>query len=303
MIVARPYWSGQLQISLVSFGVQLFPAVNSASEIAFHQIDRRTGERVHHMKVVDGNDPVNKAEIVKGYEYAPGKYVTIEPDEVNRLRIESKKTLDISHFVSLDEIPLELFEKPYFMVPDGEKQAASFAVVQKALAKSGKAGVGEIVFAGREHLVAVTAPREDSGRGLMAYTLRYGSELRSAEECFSNIKPQAVDARQLAMANELIEHYTESFDITAFKDDYEDALRKLVDAKVKKQPLPLEEKAPKHAKVIDLMDALKASLKATGPHARTKPASHRQAAPSKQATPPKKEPKRASSAGRRLKSA
>jgi DNA end-binding protein Ku len=294
--VARPYWSGQLQISLVSFGIQLFPAVSTASEISFHQIDRKTGERVHHLKVIDGNDPVNKAEIVKGYEYSPGKYVTIEPDEVNRLRIESKKTLDISQFVSLDEIPLELFEKPYFILPDGDKQAASFAVVQKALAKSGKAGLGEIVFAGREHLVAVTAPHDENERGLMAYTLRYSTELRSAEEYFSSIKSHAVDARQLKMAEELIEHYTEPFDVTAFKDDYEDALRSLVEAKMKKQPLPLEAKAPKQAKVIDLMDALKASLKASGPRARTRTASHTQPAPKKPA-------KKATMVSRKLKSA
>jgi DNA end-binding protein Ku len=294
--VARPYWSGQLQISLVSFGIQLFPAVSTASEISFHQIDRKTGERVHHLKVIDGNDPVEKAEIVKGYEYTPGKYVVIEPDEVNRLRIESRKTLDITQFVSLGELPLELFEKPYFVLPDGDKQAASFAVVQKALAKSGKAGLGEIVFAGREHLVAITGPHDENGRGLMAYTLRYGSELRKTEEYFGNIKPQTVDARQLAMANELIEHYTEPFDITAFKDDYEDALRQLVEAKMKKQPLPLEEKTHKSAKVIDLMDALKASLKASGPRARTRTASATQSAPGKQ-------PKKASASTRKLKSA
>ena len=293
--MARPYWSGQLQISLVSFGIQLFPAVNTASEISFHQVDRRTGERVHHLKVIDGNDPVDNAEIVKGYEYSPGRYVTIEPDEVNRLRIESKRTLEIAQFVSLDEIPLELFEKPYFMVPDGDKQAAAFAVVQKALAKSGKAGLGEIVFAGREHLVAVAAPRDGKNLGLMAYTMRYGSELRSADEYFASIKPQTVDARQLTMANELIEHYTQPFDIDAFRDDYEDALRKLVDAKLKKQPLPLEEKTHKTAKVIDLMDALKKSLKASGPRTRTKTASRARSVP--------KKPVKAATASRKLKSA
>ena len=232
--MARPYWSGQLQISLVSFGIQLVPAVEAASEISFHQLDRRTGERVHHLNVIDGNDPVDKDEIVKGYEYQPGKYVAIEPEEVDRLRIESQKTLEIAQFVSLDEIPPALFEKPYFVLPDGDKQAAAFAVVQKALAKSRKAGLGEIVFAGREHLVAVAAAEGGKGAGLMAYALRYRSELRNPEEYFGDIKAQAVDARQLAMANELIEHYTRPLDLDAFKDDYEDALRKLIEAKVKK---------------------------------------------------------------------
>jgi len=275
--LARPYWSGQLQISLVSFGIQLFPATESASEISFHQLDRNTGERIHHLDVIGGDDPVKKAEIVKGYEYSPGKYVVVEPDEVNRLRIDSKRTLEIAQFVNLDELPLALFEKPYFVLPDGDKQAQAFATVQTALAKSGKAGLGEVVFAGREHLVAIAAPPED-GLGLMAYTMRYGNELRNADEYFDKIKPQTIDPRQLRMASELIEHYSKPFDINAFKDDYEDALRKLVEAKVKKQPLPLEAKKPKSAKVIDLMDALKASLKSSGSRLPTKTAPRTQSA-------------------------
>jgi DNA end-binding protein Ku len=296
VIVARPYWSGQLQISLVSFGIQLFPAVEAASEISFHQLDRRTGERVHHLNVIDGNDPVDKDEIVKGYEYQPGKYVAIEPEEVDRLRIESQKTLEIAQFVSLDEIPLALFEKPYFVLPDGDKQAAAFAVVQKALAKSRKAGLGEIVFAGREHLVAVAAAEGEKSAGLMAYALRYRGELRNPEEYFGDIKAQAVDARQLTMANELIEHYTRPLDLDAFKDDYEDALRKLVDAKVKKQPLPLEEKTHRKAKVIDMMDALKQSLKASGPRSGTKTAPHTRQGSQRQ-------PKKAATTARKLKRA
>jgi len=275
--LARPYWSGQLQISLVSFGIQLFPATESASEISFHQLDRNTGERIHHLDVIGGDDPVKKAEIVKGYEYSPGKYVVVEPDEVNRLRIDSKRTLEIAQFVNLNELPLALFEKPYFVLPDGDKQAQAFATVQKALAKSGKAGLGEVVAAGREHLVAIAAPPED-GLGLMAYTMRYGNELRNSGEYFGKIKPQTVDPRQLTMANELIEHYSRPFDIDAFKDDYEDALRKLVEAKVKKQRLPLEAKKPKSAKVINLMDALKASLKSSGSRLPTKTAPRTQSA-------------------------
>ena len=294
--MARPYWSGQLQISLVSFGIHLFPAVDSASEISFHQLDRRTGEQVHHLNVIDGNDPVDKAEIVKGYEYSPGKYVVVEPEEVERLRIESKRTLEITQFVSLDEIPLALFEKPYFVRPDGDKQSEAFAVVQKALAKGKKAGLGEIVFGGREHLVAVAAAQGENSVGLLAYTLRYGSELRNPDEYFGDLKRPAVDARQLAMANDLIEHYTQPFDISVFQDDYEDALRKLVEAKVKKQPLPLEEKKHQSAKVIDLMDALRQSLKRSSPRARTKIASHGRQGPRKQ-------PRKAANATHKLKSA
>jgi DNA end-binding protein Ku len=130
--------AGQLQISLVSFGIELFPATNAASEISFHQIDHRTGERIHHLKVIDGNDPVEKSEIVKGYEDHPGKYVIVEPEEVERLRIESKRTVEIAQFISLDEIPLAAFEKPYFVVPSDDWQSAAFAVVRKAFSKQRK---------------------------------------------------------------------------------------------------------------------------------------------------------------------
>ncbi|MFT4111884.1 Ku protein [Silvibacterium sp.] len=272
--VARAYWSGQLQISLVSFDIELFPAVNSASEIAFHQIDRNTGERVRHMKVIDGNDPVEKAEIVKGYEYRPGKYVTIEPEEIDRLRIESKRRLEVAQFVDLAEIPLTLFEKPYFVVPGGKEQAQAFAVVQRALAKSGKAGLGEIVFAGREHLVAITAAPGEKSRGMMIYTLRYGTELRDEDQYFGNIGAQTVDAKQLSMATDLIEQYTQPFNLAEFHDDYEDAVKKLVEAKVKKQPLPLDEdeKKPAKGKVINLMDALRASLNAQSAGKKKSPA-------------------------------
>lgn len=294
--MARPYWSGQLQISLVSFGIELFPATNAASEISFHQIDRSTGERVHHLKVIDGNDPVEKSEIVKGYEYHPGKYVIVEPEEVERLRIESKRTVEIAQFVALDEIPLAAFEKPYFVAPADDQQSAAFAVVRKALSKAKKAGIGEIVFGGREHLVAIVA--DNNTRGMMAYTLRYSEELRDADQYFSSIPNASVDAKQLAMASDLIEHYSQPFDHSAFKDDYEAALRKLVEAKVKKQPLPLEEKTHKTAKVINLMDALKQSLqtkkiKTSGP----RPAKSRAKAASR------KPPALASSPQRKRKSA
>ncbi len=262
--MARPFWSGQLQISLVSFGVELFPATNPASEISFHQIDRKTGQRVHHQKVVDGDEPVEKAEIVKGYEYAKGQYIAIEPEEINRLRIETKRTLVIDQFVDLSELPPALFEKPYFVVPQGEAQMQAFAVVREAIRKSKKAGIGEIAFSGREHLVAVVAAPGAKSRGVMAYTMRYGAELRDEADYFGDIKAEVVDAKQLAMASDLIDHYTAKFDVNKYKDDYEAALKKLIDAKMKKQPLPLEEAAPKKAKVINLMDALRRSVEASG---------------------------------------
>ena len=258
--MARPFWTGQIQISLVSFGVSLFPATEAKSEIAFHQIDRKTGERIRHKNVSEDRGPVERADIVKGYEYRKGEYVTLEPDEIAHLRIPSKKTLEIVQFVDAGEIDPEFFEKPYFVVPERDTQAQAFAVIQKALRESGKAGLGEAAFSGREHLIALMPPLDPKSRGLIAYTLRYDAELRDVREYFSEIKDVDVDKDQLALAKELIRRSTAKFNPSKFVDDYEAALRELIEAKVEHQPLPREEKAPKRAKVINLMDALRKSV-------------------------------------------
>jgi DNA end-binding protein Ku len=262
--VARPYWSGQLQISLVSFGVHLFPATNPGGEIAFHLIDRRSGERIHHQNVTESGDPVDSSEIVKGYEYQKGKYVIVEPRELKQLRIESKRTIEITQFVNIDEIDLALFEKPYFVVPQDNAQAGAFAVVRKAMEEEHKAAIGEVAFAGREHLVAFLPAPGKNERGMMAYTLRYEEELRNSADYLSSIKSQAIDNTQLRMAKQLIETYSVPFDLAKFKDDYEAKVRELVKAKLKNKPLPLESEPPKKAKVINLMDALRQSLERTG---------------------------------------
>lgn len=262
-MAARPYWSGQLKISLVSFGIQLYPATSSQSGVTFHQIDRASGERIRHLNVIDDNQPVENSEIVKGYEYTKGKYLIVEPDEIANLRIETKNVIDVQQFVDSEELPLALFEKPYFVVPESKESPDAFAVVRKAMEETGKAAIGEIAFGGREHLVAITVPSDHSEPGLMAYLLRYGEELRDSREYFSQIPAASqnhIDKKQLAMATQLIEAYSHPFNLDAFKDDYEAALRELIEAKQKNAPLPLEENKGKPAKVINLMDALRQSV-------------------------------------------
>lgn len=265
-MASRPYWSGQFKISLVSFGIQLFPAVNPKSGVTFHQIDRATGQRIRHMNVSGEQEPVEKSEIVKGYEYSKGKYLIIEPGEIEELRIETRNTIDVQQFVDLYEIPISLFEKPYFVVPEPKESPDAYAVVSEAMLQSGKAAIGELAFGGREHLVAITVqPKrsESAARRMMAYLLRYGEELRSGEEYFSdseNLGKQHIDKKQLAMASQLIEAYTQPFNLDAFKDDYEAALRQLVEAKKQNTPLPIETEKPKPGKVINLMDALRESV-------------------------------------------
>jgi DNA end-binding protein Ku len=262
-MAGRPYWSGQFKISLVSFGIQLFPATNSQSGVTFHQIDRASGQRIRHLNVIDGDDPVENSEIVKGYEYSKGKYLVVEPDEIAKLRIETKNVIDVKQFVSIDELAPALFEKPYFVVPEPKESADAFVVVRKAMEQTGKAAVGEIAFGGREHLLAIAVPPDKSQPGLMAYTLRYEDELREGQEYFPNLsslRNAEIDKKQLAMATQLIDAYSHPLNLSGFKDDYEAALRKLIDAKQKNVPLPLEDETPKPTKVINLMDALRASV-------------------------------------------
>jgi len=296
----RPFWSGQIQISLVSFGVNLYPAVESKSEIRFHQISRKTGERIHHQKVSgeEGGDgsTVDKDDIVKGYEYSKGEYVTIEPSEIENLRIPSRHTLAVSQFVDVDELDAELFEKPYFVAPDGDQQTEAFTVIRKALQMTKKAALGKIAFGGREHVVAIMAPAETkdedaSGRGMMAYTLRYAEELRDPAEYFSQIKKTAVDSDQLALAKELIQRKAAKFAPEKFHDEYEAALREMVEAKVNHLPAPKDEPVRRTGKVINLMDALRESVKSgvedgsarkRAPEQGRKPASVKKAAPAKE---------------------
>lgn len=259
--MARPYWSGQIRISLVSFGVKLFPATEAKSEIHFHQIDRKTGERVRHKNVAEYDEaPVGKEDIVKGYEYSKGHYVQIEPKEIEHLRIPSKNTLDMEQFVNLDDLDAEYFEKPYFVVPQNDSQAEAFGVVREALRESKQAGLGKIAMAGREHLVAIAAPSDPKLAGMMAYTLRYAEELRNPAGYFSEVKKTRIDDDQLSLAKELIQRKAGRFDPKKFTDNYEAALRELVEAKLKHRPLPLEQKAAPRGKVINLMDALRRSV-------------------------------------------
>lgn len=260
---SRPYWSGQIKISFVSFGIQLFPAADSQSGVTFHQIDRASGERIRHLNVIGDNQPVENSEIVKGYEYSKGKYLIVEPDEISKLRIETRNVVDVQQFVDLDELSPMLFEKPYFVVPEPKESPEAFVVFRKGMEQTGKAAIGEIAFGGREHLIAIAVSPDPAAAGMMAYTLRYGEELRKSSDYFSGIPSERslhIDKKQIAMAIQLIEAYSHPLDIDAFKDDYETALHELIEAKQKNAPLPLQDEKSRPAKVINLMDALRQSV-------------------------------------------
>ena len=281
--MARPYWSGQLQISLVSFGVSLYTATETKEKIAFHQISRSTGERVRHQKVLNssverGNDEpgtvVRTDEIVKGYEYSRGQYVILEPSELENLRVPSKRVIDVTQFVELGELNPEYIEKPYFVTPENDAQAEAFAVVRRALLNAGKAAIGKVSFSGRENIVAVL-PAGSDARGMMAYTLRYRSELKNQEDFFRDIKSVEINEEMLELAESLIKRKSVKFDLGKFEDGYELALKELVTAKINHLPVPKDEAPRSSGKVIGLMDALRKSIgakEATAPKSAKKPA-------------------------------
>ena len=282
--MARPYWSGQITISLVSFSVKLFVATEAKGEIHFHQISRSTGERVKYQKVTAsaaeaqqnaGDDApaapiVAKDEIVKGYEYTKGKYVMIEPKELAELRVPSKHTMEITQFVDEAEIDPEFFEKPYFVIPEDDTQAQAFAVVRQALVDTKKIALSKIAFGGREHVVAITAAADS---GMMAYTMRYADELRDPKDYFRDIKKVEVDDDSLDLAKQLIKRKAAKFDPSKFIDGYEVAVKELVQAKIDHAPIPKDEApAPQRGKVISLMDALRKSIGEDAPRADSQPA-------------------------------
>jgi DNA end-binding protein Ku len=264
--MARPYWTGNIQISLVSFGVSLYVATESKSQISFHQISRKTGERIRHQKVLESaaesneaTTAVEKDEIVKGYEYSKGQYVIIEPAELENLRIPSKHTIAVSQFVDLVDLNPEYVEKPYFVVPENDSQLEAFTVVRQALVDTGKAAIGKVSFAGRESIIAVVPARGDD-RGMMAYTLRFQNELRNQADYFRDIKPAAIQSDSLDLAETLIKRMSAKLDLSKFEDGYEVAVKALVDAKVNNLPIPTEAPRQQSAKVINLMDALRKSI-------------------------------------------
>ena len=276
--MARPYWSGQISLSLVSFAVEMYPASTSTRPFQFHQIDRATGQRIHYQNVAPDDDgqgdgahheddqhKVEKSDIVKGYEYEKGKYALIEPDDLKRLRIPGKDTLEIAQFCSRDELSPSLYVKPYFVVPKKGPQSKAFAIVRQAMIDSKTVALGEIAFAGREHVVALAPPDDAKQLGMMLYVLRFEEELRDADEYFGGIEPVKQETAQLDLAKQLIKSYRKPLQLDKFEDHYETAVRELVEAKLANKPLPEDKPAKPRGKVVDLMTALRQSLAAKEP--------------------------------------
>ncbi len=265
MAVRRPrsYWKGFLRLSLVSIAVELYPATSSASHLALHQIHKPSGKRIRYDKIVPGIGPVKMDDIVKGFEVADDTYVILEPDELDEVKLESKRTIDLVQFVDHCEIDPRFFERPYYLVPEGDVSTEGFLVIRAALESAKKVGLGQMTMRGREYLVAV----KPCGRGLLLETLRYADEVRSSEEFFDDLPAPRLDKEMVTLAGELIERKSKPFDAGRFKDSYADALAELVERKRKGKKIVTtddDDSRRQSGNVIDLMEALKKSVGGRG---------------------------------------
>ncbi len=257
VVAPRAYWKGYLKLSLVSCPIALFPATSEREKISFHQVNKETGHRIRYKKVdAETGDEVANADIVKGYEIAKGEYIEVEPDELEAVAIESKHVIDIDEFVPRKEIDELYMRDPYYIVPDGEVGQQAFAVIREAIRKEGMVALGKVVFTSREHIIALEA----RGKGMLGVTLRYPYEVRNEEEYFDTIEDEKIPKDMIDLAVHIVETKTGHFKPQHFKDQYEDALKDLLRRKQKGEKIERpKERAPSN--VINLMDALRQSLK------------------------------------------
>jgi DNA end-binding protein Ku len=256
----RAFWTGNLRLSLVTIPVRLYPATSTERKIEFHQIHEPTGKRIRYQKVAPGVGPVENEEIIKGFEYEKGKYVLLDQKEIDELKLESKQTIELVRFVDPDAIDPRYFEKPYYLLPDGEVGEEGYVIIQKALEQAGKVGVGQLVLRGQSNIVALTP----SGRGLVLEVLRQADELKSADAFFKEVPEMKIDKEALDLAKELIERKAGAFEPEKFKDEYTEAVWELINAKIEHRAPALAAEEPGTAKVINIMDALKKSVKQQG---------------------------------------
>jgi DNA end-binding protein Ku len=252
----RAFWTGHLRLSLVNIPVKLYPATSSERRIEMHQIHEPTGKRVRYQKVVPGVGPVENEEIIKGYEYEKGKYVLLNPREIDDLKLEAKQTIELVRFVDEDAIDDRYYETPYYLLPDGELADEGYTIIQKALKDTGKIGVGQFILRGHGNIVAI----KPFGKGLLLEVLRHANEIRASEPIFKEIVDTKVDKEALDLAKELVKRKSGKFEPEQFKDPYEEAVWELIHAKLEKRAPEIATEIPGTAKVINIMDALKKSV-------------------------------------------
>jgi len=258
MAAPRAYWRGHVRLALVTFPVRLHAAVSASDRVQLHMIHQPTGKRIRYQPVAEGIGPVERDEIVKGYEVGRGRHVLLDPEEIDALRLESRHTIDLERFVDRDDVDPIHFDRPYYVTPDGEVAEEAYCVIRDALREARKVAIGRVVLSGRERPVAIQA----CGRGLLLETLRHADEVREAERYFDDIAEREGEADQVAMARQLIEAKTGRFEPERFEDRYQAGLEELIEEKAKGHEIagPEPGSEARGDNVVDLMGALRASL-------------------------------------------
>ena len=270
----RAYWKGSLKLSLVSCPVQLYPASTSVEKTRFHMINKETGNRLKQQMVdSETGDVVESDQKGRGYEVSKGEYVEVEREELEAVQVESNHTIDIDSFVPRDEIDKRYLNNPYYIAPDGKAGADAFAVIRDAMKDKDRVALARIVLSNREHVIAI----EPLGKGLLGTTLRYPYELRDEDDYFDDIKNPKISKDMIELASHILDSKAAHFDPSKFKDEYENALKTLVKRKAAGKPVKAVEREEKPDNVINLMDALRQSLKGKAAAKRASHASSRTA--------------------------
>jgi Ku protein len=288
----RAYWKGSLKLSLVSCPVVLYPASTTVDKTRFHMINKQTGNRLKQQMVdAEIGDVVESDQKGRGYELSKGEYVEVEKEELEAVQIESNHTIEIDSFVPRDEIDKRYFNHPYYIAPDGKAGMDAFAVIRDAMKDKDRVALARIVLSNREHVIAV----EPLGKGLLGTTLRYPYELRDEDDYFDDIKNPKISKDMIDLAAHILDSKAAHFDPSKFKDDYENALKMLVKRKAAGKPVKAVEREERPDNVINLMDALRRSLKGKA----TKRSSHASSRASRRTSRPAKKAHRSAARQRK----
>ena len=254
-MAARPTWQGHLRLSLVTCPVALYAATSKAGDVSFHLLNPKTNNRIKMVTTDPDTGPVNRGDLVKGYEVSKNSYIVMTDEELKSVKLESTKTIDIERFVAADEIDRLYWNDPYYLTPDGGVAGEAYGVIRDALRATDRIALGRVVLHTRERLMALE-PRDD---GIVAWSLRTADEVRAAAPYFEGFSKTKTDKNMLAIAEKIIEQGEGDFDPSTFTDRYEEALKALIASKKKGQK-PVTAEPPKDTEVSDLMEALRKSL-------------------------------------------
>ncbi len=255
----RASWTGHLKISLVTIPVRLYNAVSSTSRVSFHQLHKDCGERIRYELTCPIHGHVERDEVVKGYEYEKNRHVVMDEEDLEKVWLETSKVIELAHFSPVADIPPTYFDAAYYLAPDGRIAADAFATFREAMQRSGRAGIGRVVLAGKEKIIALRA----YDRGLLMNTLNYPHEVRKPTAYFEDVPVQVSEGDQLALGDMLIERMSKPFEPEAFTDRFQEQVLEIVRAKVAGREPALMEQRPT-ADIVDLMEALKRSLDQEG---------------------------------------